>query len=120
MQAVFRLVKNLVGMRFKYVGGNLLAAVRGQTMLHHAAGVRGGKQRFIDLVHALEHPPARGGLVLLPHRRPNVGENNIRAGRRLERVPVKLKALIGVRKIQNLPVGVVPLGARDRDAHAGL
>ena len=86
-------------------------------MLHHAAAVRGGKQLFIDLIHALEHLAACGGLVLLPHGRPNVGEDHVRAGRRLHGVSVKLEALIGFCKIQNLFIGVIPFGARYGDAH---
>ena len=40
MQTVFGLIEDLIGMRLEHFGGDLLAAVGGQAVLHHTSGAQ--------------------------------------------------------------------------------
>ena len=53
MQAVLGFVKDLVGVLLEHGGGDLLAPVGGQAVLHHAARLCSSQQLIIDLI-ALE------------------------------------------------------------------
>ena len=50
MQTVFGLIEDLIGMRLEHFGGDLLAAVGGQAVLHHHVGCADRKQLIVPLV----------------------------------------------------------------------
>ena len=97
-------------MGFQHIGGDLLAAVGGQRVLHHAVRLcqrhAGGVQRKAGKVAV-----ALLGLALHTHADPHVGEQHIRVPRGLVRV-VRQRELIPVllRQYQHVGGGAVAFG----------
>src|SRR5262245_37326623 len=82
VQAVLRLVEHERAFGLDHLGGDLLAAVGGETVEDTRAG-RGGEQLRVHLERA-EHRAARVGLALLSHAGPGVG---VEEGATLHRLP---------------------------------
>ena len=66
VEAVFRLVEDLVGVGLKDRCGDLLSPVGGQAVLDHGAGMGGGHNGVVDLI-ALKDQLTLAGLALLSH-----------------------------------------------------
>ena len=78
MQPVFGLVENDRRGLFKHLGRNLFAAMGGQTV--HEKRPRTCRRHQLTVhLKCLELPPPYHGLALLPHRRPHIGVDGIRA-----------------------------------------
>ena len=119
MQAVFRFLEDLVRVRLEHLGRDLLLAVSGQAVLHHAARLGGGEQLVVHLI-ALERLHAHFLLGLHAHRRPSVRDDHVRVLRGLHRVVGEEEVRVALCKGEHVRVRAVALGGRDRDLHAGL
>ena len=67
MQAVFRLLKDFIGVLFKHIGGDLLAPVCGQRMLHHTIGLgqRHAAQLYVSLPYYEESGIEKSAIQLI-------------------------------------------------------
>ena len=107
-------------MGLKDLGGDLLPPVGGQAVLHHAAGIGDGHQGLVDLV-APEGGPPLGGLLLLAHGGPHVGEHHVDPRRGLQGIPHQGEPVARLPgEGQHIGVGVIALGAGHGHLHAHL
>ena len=118
MQAVFGFIKNLICMGFKNVGGDLLAAVGGQGMLHYTVRL-GQRHAGCIQAEAVEIPAAALGFALHAHAGPHIGEQNISVTGGFVRGGGQLKVVaIFPRKEEHIGGGTVAVRAGNGKVHA--
>ena len=121
MQAILGLIEGDTLRTFQHFVGDLLAAVRRQTMHHHRIGFRHGDDLAIDLVGA-KRSQAVLHLFFLAHAGPDIGIDPIGAGHRFsDRMSDRDLRPLAARLLQNRGVRFVTLGTGqgERKRHDG-
>ena len=94
MEAVLRLVKDLLRVLLEHIRGDLLPPVGGEAVLYHTARVRLRHQLPVDLIAGKGLLPD-GLLLLLAHGGPHVGEHHVGAHGGLPGIPAEGKTEAG-------------------------
>ena len=106
-------------MRFEHLVGDLFAAVRRQAVQNHRVRLCNGEQVRINTI-IFEHFFANRLFAFLPHRRPHVGIEHVRALRRFFQIGSDGKFAVLGRPLHDVRIGAIGIGAGDRNLHARL
>ena len=118
MEAVFRFLKNFIGVLLKHIGGDLFAPARGQRMLHHAIRLGQGHAFSVQGI-AGEIPVTALGLPLHAHAHPHIGEKHVGIPGGFVGVMHQPEGIaVGFGLHQHIGRRVVAPGAGHRDLHA--